>query len=142
MQKINPNKLWEWILGRPKPKKSEDKALPLIKESFDYRKWDQKISPAWKISETFTRLKSIVKSSFFHFKTGTQDFSDPVQYMDKDNSKGFVILLSRLKNTYSLDDYRRFQHVISQNLMGYKYVVKVSDIRSVYVGNQLQKTYR
>lgn len=142
MQKINPNKLWEWILGRPQPKKAVGKPLQLIKESFDYKEWDQKINPSWLSSENYSDLKSKIKCAFFHFKTGTHGFSDPVQYMDKDNSKGFVILLSRLAKEYSLDDYRRFQHVITQRLMDYRYVVKVSDIRSTYIGSQLQKTYR
>lgn len=142
MQKLNPTKLWDWILGRPQPKKSEGKPLQLIKESFDHKEWDEKITSVWLASDAYHSLKSSIKCAFFHFKTGTNGFSDPVQYMDKDNSKGFVILLSRLRDEYNLHDFRRFQHLIAQRLMDYRYVIKVSDIRSVHVGNQLQKTYR
>lgn len=142
MQKINPTKLWEWILGRPKPKKTVGKPLQLVKESFDHKDWDQKITADWLGSDAYINLKSKIKCAFFHFKTGTNDFSDPVQYMDKDNSKGFVILLSRLPKEYSLQDFRLFQHVITQKIVDYRYVIKVSDIRSAYIGNQLQKTYR
>ena len=41
MQKINPNKLWEWILGRPKSKMVEEKPLQLIRESFDHKDWNK-----------------------------------------------------------------------------------------------------
>jgi len=141
MQKINPNKLWEWILGRPKPKQSEGKPLQLIKESFDHKEWNE-IAEQWTESKTYKSIKAQIKSAFFHFKTGTQDFSDPVQYMDKDNSKGFVILLSRLKEEYTLHEYRLLQHVITMRLQDHRYIVKVSDIKSVHIANQLQKTYR
>jgi len=141
MQKINPNKLWDWILGRPQPKKSEGKSLQLIKESFDHKEWDA-LAEHWVNTDQYNALKSKIKSAFFHYKTGTHDFSDPVQYMDKDNSKGFVILLSRLDGKFRLNDYRTLQHVIAQRLMSHRYVVKLSDIRSTHIANQLQKTYR
>jgi len=142
MQRINPTKLWDWILKRPKPKNAEGKSLQLIKESFDYKKWNQKITSNWLDSDFHNDIKAKIKCAFFHFKTDTNDFSDPVQYMDKDNSKGFVILLSRLQVEYSLEDFRTFQHLIAQKLLGYQYVIKVSDIRSTYISEQLQKTFR
>lgn len=141
MQKINPTKLWDWILRRPTPKKTVSRPLHLIKESFDHKKWDH-ISRDWLSSNQYNTLKSKIKCAFFHFKTGTHGFSDPVQYMDKDNSKGFVIFLSKLKDSYSLQDYRLLQHSISLKLVGHRYVIKVSDIRSSRVANQLQKTFR
>lgn len=141
MRKMNPNKLWEWILGRPKPKQSENKPLHLIKESFDYKEWDQTTSE-WLSTDNYQNIKSKIKCGFFHFKTGTQGFCDPIQYMDKDNSKGFVILFSKLKFDFTLEEYRKLQHSLTMRLKGHQYVVKVSDIRSSHVEDQLQTTYR
>lgn len=141
MQKINPTKLWAWILGRPKSKQAEGKPLHLLKESFDHKEWDN-VTQHWSETSKYDTLKKTIKCAFFHHKTGTAGFSDPVQYMDKDNSKGFVILLSRLKDTYELNDFRSLQHLIAQKLMSNRYVVKLSDIRSTHIANQLQKTYR
>ena len=141
MHKINPTKLWEWILGRPKSKQAEGRPLHLLKESFDHKEWDLKAID-WLTSDQYGKIKSKIKCSFFHFKTGTSGFCDPVQYMDKDNSKGFVILLSKLKEEYSLQDYRLLQHTIAMRLVGYRYIIKVSDIKSSRIANQLQKTYR
>ena len=62
--------------------------------------------------------------------------------MDKDNSKGFVILLSKLQGEYSLQDYRSLQHALSMRLVDYRYIIKVSDMKSSFVSNQLQMTYR
>jgi len=141
MQKINPTKLWEWILGVPKPKEKQGKPLQLIKESFDHKEWDH-TAYDWILSEEYKKLKAKIKCGFFHFKTGMSGFCDPVQYMDKDNSKGFVILLSKFKGNYSLQDYRSLQHVITLRLVEHRYIVKVSDIKSTYINNILQKTYR
>ena len=138
---MNPTKLWEWILGRPKSKPTKVRPLHLLKESFDHKEWDLTTNN-WLQSDQYKKIKSNIKCAFFHFKTGTNGFCDPVQYMDKDNSKGFVILLSKLKEEYSLRDFRSLQHVIALRLMGHRYIVKVSDIRSTHINNQLQKTYR
>ena len=141
MQKINPAKLWDWILGRPKPQKAGGRPLHLLKESFDHKSWDQ-ITNEWLSTDQYNKLSSKIKCAFFHFKTGTQGFCDPIQYMDKDNSKGFVILLSKLKENFSLQDYRLLQHSLTLKLVSHRYIIKVSDIRSTHVANQLQKTYR
>lgn len=128
-------------MGRPTPKKKEGKPLQLIKESFDHKEWDQTAND-WLTTDQYTKLKSKIKCAFFHFKTGNNGFCDPIQYMDKDNSKGFVILLSKMQKDYSLQDYRSLQHAISLRLVGHRYIIKVSDIKSTHVANQLQKTYR
>ncbi len=141
MQRINPTKLWDWILGRPKSKKSDSKPVHLLKESFDHKDWDQKTNE-WLSSDQYKKIKSRIKCAFFHFKTGSQGFCDPIQYMDKDNSKGFVILLSKLQGEYSLQDYRSLQHALSMRLVDYRYIIKVSDMKSSFVSNQLQMTYR
>ncbi len=138
---MNPNKLWDWILGRPKSKQAEGKPLHLLKESFDHKGWEN-ATQEWRLTPQSDKLNKAIKCAFFHFKTGTNGFSDPIQYMDKDNSKGFVILLSRLKDEYTLNDFRCLQHKISQQLVSYRYIVKLSDIRSTHIANQLQRTYR
>lgn len=138
---MNPNKLWEWILGKTEPKKPEAKPLHLLKESFDHKEWDEKTNK-WLSTAEYKKIKSNIKCAFFHFKTGTQGFCDPIQYMDKDNSKGFVILLAKLKDEYTLQDYRALQHSLTLRLIEHRYIVKVSDIRSYRVADQLQKTYR
>lgn len=128
-------------MGRPKPKNSDGKPMQLIKETFDHKKWDD-IANDWLSTNQYCKIKSKIKCAFFHFKTGSQGFCDPIQYMDKDNSKGFVILLSKLKEDYTLQDYRSLQHVLAMRLVEHKYIIKVSDIRSSHVSCQLQKTYR
>ena len=134
-------KLWKILQSRISKVENSKSEIPFIHESIDFDSFPKEEFQGWINGSHHSLIKQRLRQAYFNHSTGGHTLDSAFEIFDTPMSKGFA-QFHKPTYTLSIQDYRFWQHNISEILREEKYILNLADVRSHQKANWIELIYR
>ena len=133
--------LWNFLKSRISTAERRPSDQPFLHEAIDFTQFPNLDFLEWKGGSNHALMKQRLRQAYFNFSVDGKSLDQAFEFYDTPMSSGFIIF-HRPGFTLTAQDYRFFQHSISELLKEERYILNLADVRSQVKGNNIEKIFK